>query len=228
MMGHVKPPLESRMPDPFSRPFRLKLWGSYACFARPEMKVERVSYPIITPSAARGAIESILWKPQIEWRIDRVDRLRPVVFQQIRRNEVESKASPDREAIIIDETRQQRAALVLRDVAYAIHARFRLTDRAAPADTITKYTEIFERRARAGQCFQRPCLGSREFSAEFALIEAGAPDPMPEGTQPVETLGWMFYDFDWSRRPPRPRFFEARVDNGRMMVPPPESAGVRS
>jgi len=215
------------MPDPFSRPFRLKLRGNYACFARPEMKVERVSYPIITPSAARGAIESILWKPQIKWRIDRIDRLRPPVFQQIRRNEVESKASPDRAGIIIDQTRQQRAALVLRDVAYTIHARLCLTDKAGPADTIAKYTEIFERRARAGQCFQRPCLGSREFSAEFALIEAGDPDPPPEETQPVEMLGWIFYDFDWSQRPPRPLFFEARVENGRMMVPPPESVGLR-
>ncbi len=216
------------MQDPFSRPSRLKLWGEYACFARPEMKVERVSYPIMTPSAARGAVESILWKPQIEWRIDRIDRLRPPIFQQIRRNEVESKASPDRPAIIIDETRQQRAAMVLRDVAYTIHARFRLTGKAGPTDTITKYTEIFERRARTGQCFQRPCLGSREFSAAFALIESDDPDPLPEDAQPVEPLGWIFYDFDWSQRPPRPRFFDARLENGRMIVPPPESVGLRS
>lgn len=216
------------MTDHLSRPFRLKLWGAYACFARPEMKVERVSYPTMTPSAARGALESILWKPQIAWRIDRIDRLRPPVFQQVRRNEVQSKASSERSAIIIDETRQQRAALVLRNVAYTIHARFGLTRKSGPADTLAKYTAMFERRARAGQCFQRPCLGSREFAAEFALLSPNDPDPPPEDALPTEDLGWIFYDFDWSYRPPRPRFFEARLEVGRMTVPPPDSVGLKS
>lgn len=216
------------MEDQFSSPFRLKLWGTYACFARPEMKVERVSYPTMTPSAARGALESILWKPQIAWRIDRIDRLRPPIFQQVRRNEVESKASTDRPAIIVDEARQQRAGLLLRDVAYTIHARFCLTRRANSADSIAKYVAMFVRRARAGQCFQRPCLGSREFAADFALLSPGDPDPLGEDALPTEELGWIFYDFDWSHRPPRPRFFEARLENGRMAVPPPDSVGIRS
>ena len=186
------------------------------------------SYAIMTPSAARGVLESILWKPQIAWRIERIDRLRLPVFQQVRRNEVQSKASLDRSAIVVDETRQQRAALVLRDVAYTIHARFCLTEKAGSADTIAKYAAMFERRAGAGQCFQRPCLGSREFAAEFALLSSDDPDPPAEGALPAEGLGWIFYDFDWSHRPPRPRFFEARLQGGRMNVPPPDSVGIRS
>ena len=216
------------MTDHISRPFRLKVWGNYACFARPEMKVERVSYPIMTPSAARGVLESILWKPQIFWRIERIDRLHAPIFQQVRRNEVQSKASPDRIEIIISEARQQRAALVLRDVAYTIHARFGLTNKAASADTVAKYAAMFERRAYAGQCFQRPCLGSREFAADFSLLSRNDPDPLAEEALPVENLGWIFYDFDWSQRPPCPRFFEARLEGGRMRVPPPDSVGLKS
>jgi CRISPR-associated protein Cas5d len=214
------------MPEQFSRSIRLVFWGDYACFSRPEMKVERVSYPIMTPAAARGAIEAILWKPQIAWRIQRIDRLRPVKFEQVRRNEVEAKASPDRAAIMVDLARQQRAALVLRDVAYVVHARFALTAKTGPGDSIAKYTAMFGRRARAGQCFQRPCLGAREFAAEFRLIEEAEPDPPADGS--VESLGWMFYDFDWSHRPPRPRFFEARLHAGRMIVPPPDSLALRA
>jgi CRISPR-associated protein Cas5d len=201
--------------------FRLLFSGDYALFARPELKVERVSYPIMTPAAARGAVDAVLWKPQIAWRIERIDRLRPPKFEQVRRNEVAVKASPDRAAIIVDDVRQQRAALVLRDAAYVVHARFTLTAKAGPDDTVAKYAAMFERRARAGQCFQRPCLGSREFAAEFRLIEAGEPDPPADNSD--ENLGWMFYDFDWSQRPPRPRFFEARLQAGRMVVPPLDS-----
>jgi CRISPR-associated protein Cas5d len=216
------------MPEQSSRLFRLALWGDYACFARPELKVERVSYPIMTPAAARGAIEAILWKPQIAWRIERIDRLRPPKFEQVRRNEVEVKASPDRAAILVDQVRQQRAALVLRDVAYVIHARFCLTRKAGAEDTVAKYAAMFERRARGGQCFQRPCLGAREFAAEFRLLEAGEPDPVPENAETEEGLGWLFHDFDWSHRPPRPRFFQARLDAGRMVVPPPDSLELRA
>jgi CRISPR-associated protein Cas5d len=201
--------------------FRLLLWGDHACFSRPEMKVERVSYPIMTPAAARGALEAILWKPQIAWRIERIDRLRPPKFEQVRRNEVELKASPDRAAIVVDQVRQQRAALVLRDVAYVVHARFVLTTKAGPDDSVAKYVAMFERRARAGQCFQRPCLGSREFAAEFRLIEECEPEPATDGSD--ESLGWIFHDFDWSQRPPQPRFFEARLEAGRMRVPPSDS-----
>jgi CRISPR-associated protein Cas5d len=183
---------------------------------------------MMTPSAARGVIESILWKPQFSWRIDRIDRLRPPVFQQVRRNEVGSRASPDRPAIIIEAVRQQRATLLLRDVAYTIHATLYLSARAGPDDTLAKYAAMFERRARRGQCFQRPCLGSREFAADFALLEAGDPDPSPEHALPTEELGWIFHDFDWSHSPPRPRFFQGWLEYGRMMVPPPESVGAPS
>ncbi len=216
------------MSEQSSRPFRVIFSGEYACFSRPEMKVERVSYPMMTPAAARGAMEAILWKPQIAWLIERIDRLRPPKFEQVRRNEVEVKASPDRAAIVVDHVRQQRAALVLREAAYVVHAQFRLTERASPSDSIAKYAAMFERRARAGQCFQRPCLGSREFAAEFRLLEADAPDPVPEGASDDENLGWMFHDFDWSHRPPRPRFFEARLRAGQMLVPPSESLALRA
>ena len=142
--------------DRISRIFRLRLWGEYACFTRPELKVERVSYPMMTPSAARGALESILWKPQICWCIERIDRLRVPIFQQVRRNEVELKASAERTAIVIDQVRQQRAALILRDVDYVVHARICLTPKAGQQDSLAKYSAMFQRRARAGQCFQRP------------------------------------------------------------------------
>jgi CRISPR-associated protein Cas5d len=210
-----------------SRSFRVKVWGDYGCFTRPEMKVERVSYPIMTPAAARGVIESILWKPQLTWRINRIDRLRPPVFQQVRRNEVGSKASPDRPAILIESVRQQRATLLLRDVAYTIHATLCLSARAGHDDTLLKYAAMFGRRARRGQCFQHPCLGSREFAADFALIGADEPDPTPEQALPMEELGWIFHDFDWSRSVPCPRFFQARLENGRMMVPPLPTTGSR-
>jgi CRISPR-associated protein Cas5d len=208
--------------------FRLLVWGDQACFARPEMKVERVSYPIMTPSAARGVLESIFWKPEIAWRVERIDRLRPARFMQVRRNEVEAKASVNLPAIIVDQVRQQRAALVLRDVAYVIHAHIDLTAKAGPDDTLAKYEAMFERRARAGQCFHRPCLGTREFAAEFKLLGAEEPDPPAEGAAETESLGWILYDLDRSRRPPVPRFFEAELQDGRMVVPSPESVGIRS
>jgi len=216
------------MPNHPTHHFRLLVSGHYALFSRPEMKVERVSYPIMTPSAARGALESILWKPQVAWRIERIDRLRPVRFMQVRRNEVDQKASPQAHSIIVDAARQQRAALVLRDVAYLIHASLTLSPKAGPEDALGKYIAMFERRARAGQCYQRPCLGTREFAADFRLLDPGEPDPSAADAPESEALGWIFYDFDWSQRPPIPRFFEAVLDRGRMMVPSPDSLGLHS
>lgn len=216
------------MTNQASRSFRVLFSGDHACFARPEMKVERVSYPIMTPSAARGALESIFWKPQFAWRIGRIDRLLPVRLMQVRRNEVAIKASPARAAIIVEQERQQRAALVLRDVAYVVHAAILLTEKAGPGDSLAKYAEMFMRRADAGQCFQRPCLGAREFAADFRRLDDGAADPAPAGATEHEALGWIFHDFDWSVRPPRPRFFEAHLDRGRMAVPPPGSLGLRA
>ena len=210
-----------------SRPFRLHAWGEFALFTRPEMKVERVSYEIMTPAAARGVLEAILWKPQMRWIVERIDRLKPVAFAQVRRNEVSLKASIDRESIVADEARQQRAALVLKDPEFLIHARLALTEKAGRDDSLTKYIMMFERRATSGQCYQQPCLGTREFAAAFRLLPEDEPDP-PTNGRGNPTPGWMFYDFDWRTRPPTPRFFNPTIDAGRMIVPPFESLGVRA
>ncbi|MCI5140767.1 MAG: type I-C CRISPR-associated protein Cas5, partial [Candidatus Electrothrix sp. ATG1] len=160
---------------------KLMVWGKYACFTRPEMKVERVSYDIMTPSAARGIIEAIYWKPEIRWIIDRIHVLNEIRFENIRRNEVASKlpmtniskamkdcVSPIQ--ISIEDARQQRASLVLRDVHYVIEAHFELTDKDKEGEP-GKHLGMFERRAKKGQCFHRPYLGCREFPADFSWIE---------------------------------------------------------
>jgi CRISPR-associated protein Cas5d len=210
-----------------SRLFRLHVWGEFALFTRPEMKVERVSYEMMTPAAARGILEAILWKPEMRWIVERIDRLAPVEYAQFRRNEVSVKASPDRAAIIVDDVRQQRAALVLRNPAYLIHARLALTDKARSENPMQKYSAMFERRATSGQCFQQPCLGTREFAATFRLLADDEPDP-PADTTGNPTPGWVFYDFDWRTRPPVPRFFDPKIEAGRMIVPPFESLEVRA
>jgi CRISPR-associated protein Cas5d len=152
---------------------RLHIWGERACFTRPEMKVERVSYDVITPSAARGILEAIHWKPAIRWHVDRIQVLKPIRFESIRRNEVGGKLSAasvakamkagrtDGLATIVEDDRQQRAATVLRDVAYVIHAHFTLTERAGAEDNVGKHLDTFNRRARKGQTFHAPCLGTR-------------------------------------------------------------------
>lgn len=154
---------------------KLHIWGGRACFTRPEMKVERVSYDVITPSAARGILEAIHWKPAIRWEIDRIHVLKPVRFESIRRNEVGSKIglgnikkamnaqSTQDLYTVADEDRQQRASTVLRDVAYVIEAHFVLTPKASSEDNEGKHLDIFKRRARQGQCFHQPCMGTREF-----------------------------------------------------------------
>jgi CRISPR-associated protein Cas5d len=154
---------------------RLLISGDHACFTRPEMKVERVSYDVMTPSAARGILEAIHWKPAIRWVIDEIRVLKPIRFQSIRRNEVGQKApagklksamragSLEGVQLLADEDRQQRAATVLVDVAYVIAAHFELTNRAGPDDNEGKHLDTFNRRAARGQCFQQPCLGTREF-----------------------------------------------------------------
>ncbi|WP_040622512.1 type I-C CRISPR-associated protein Cas5c, partial [Rhodovulum sp. PH10] len=170
---------------------RLLVSGERACFTRPEMKVERVSYDVMTPSAARGILEAIHWKPAIRWVVDAIHVLKPIRFQSIRRNEIGAKApvtkirtsmrSGDLSdlALIVEKERQQRAATVLTDVAYVIAAHFETTDRAGPGDTEGKHLDVFNRRVRRGQCFHQPCLGTREFPARFELIEPGAPTPLP-------------------------------------------------
>lgn len=203
-------------PNIKSRPFRLKVWGRNACFTRPEMKVERVSYDVMTPSAARGILEAILWKPAIQWKITQIDVLNPIKWESVRRNEVGSVMSPRTSGLFIEEQRQQRAGLFLRNVAYTIHTFFELTDKAGVEDTIVKFTEMFLRRAEKGQCFHRPYLGCREFSADFKPFLNG--DPLPEPIPVNQDLGWMLYDMDYKGKEPMARFFRATLDNGRMII----------
>ena len=219
---------------------RLHVWGERACFTRPEMKVERVSYDVITPSAARGILEAIHWKPAIRWVVDRIHVLKPVRFESIRRNEVGGKLSPGNVskamkagttaglATYVDEDRQQRAATVLRDVAYVIEAHFELTDKAGPDDSVGKHLDIFNRRARKGQHFHAPCLGVREFPAHFSLIEDGRPlpDAHPE-READKDLGWMLHDIDFARDM-TPRFFRAQLKAGVIEVPPWQGEEVKS
>jgi CRISPR-associated protein Cas5d len=218
---------------------RLHVWGERACFTRPEMKVERVSYDVMTPSAARGILEAIHWKPAIRWHVDRIHVLRPIRFQSIRRNEVGTKASAANArsamkrgtteglGIVVDENRQQRAALVLVHVAYVIEAHFTLTNRAGPGDTAAKHVSMFNRRAAQGQCFHRPCLGTREFDAEFELVPDGAPLPVCE-LEPDRRnadFGWMLHDIDFAHGN-ESRFFRATMKDGVIEVPPFESEEV--
>ncbi|MEK0082682.1 type I-C CRISPR-associated protein Cas5c [Benzoatithermus flavus] len=217
---------------------RLHVWGTWACFTRPEMKVERVSYDVMTPSAARGILEAIHWKPAIRWVVDCIRVLKPIRFESLRRNEVGSKASAanaeramragrlDGLHLLVDEDRQQRAATILRDVAYVIEAHFELTARAGPDDNPAKHLDTFSRRARKGQCFHQPCLGCREFPASFALIEPGEPAPPPHpaliGTR---DLGWMLLDIDYANDSAS-RFFRATMVDGVIEVPPLDAAEV--
>lgn len=203
---------------------KLRVWGDYACFTRPEMKVERVSYDVMTPSAARGILEAIHWKPAISWVIDRIHVLRPIRFQNIRRNEVGSKISARVAGtamkagstqglhMAVDEDRQQRATLALRDVEYGIEAHFELTPRAKADDTEGKHLEMFRRRASSGQCFHRPCLGVREFPAYFELVEDFPQTELPEAGRDLD-LGWMLYDINYAAGR-EALFFRARMQGG--------------
>ncbi|MGE5560665.1 MAG: type I-C CRISPR-associated protein Cas5c [Chloroflexota bacterium] len=211
----------------------IKVWGDYACFTRPEMKTERVSYDVMTPSAARGILEAIHWKPAIRWVVDRIHVLNEVRFDNIRRNEVGHKLSADsvRTAMrggtiaLYQEAaadRQQRASLVLRDVAYVIEAHFELTDQAGPDDTPEKHYSIIVRRAKQGQCFHRPYLGCREFPAHFELIDGAIPSSRLKGQR---DLGWMLHDIDFADGM-TPRFFRAAMNDGIVTVPPlPKDGG---
>jgi CRISPR-associated protein Cas5d len=216
---------------------RLKVWGDYACFTRPEMKVERVSYDVMTPSAARGILEAIHWKPAIRWIVDAIHVLEPVRFQSIRRNEVGHKAPAgkiksamkrgDLEGLqlFVDEDRLQRAATVLVRPAYLIAAHFELTGRAGDEDNEGKHLDIFNRRATRGQCFYQPCLGTREFAAHFELL---CPDAEPPpAIDDSRDLGFMLWDID-HQAPGRPSlFFRAAMEAGIVKIPPPDSAEIR-
>ena len=216
---------------------RLKVSGDYACFTRPEMKVERVSYDVMTPSAARGILEAVHWKPAIRWVVDAIHVLEPIRFQSIRRNEVGHKAPAgkirsamkrgDLEGLglHVDEDRQQRASTVLVAPAYVIEAHFEMTDRAGPDDNEGKHLDIFNRRASRGQCFHQPCLGTREFAARFDLLDPEA--PMPEAVAVDRDLGFMLFDIE-HRKADRPAlFFRAVMERGVIRVPHPDSPEIR-
>ena len=214
----------------------LEVWGDYACFSRPEMKVERVSYDVITPSAARGLIEAVMWHPGLRWRIDRIQVCKPIRFTNIRRNEVKDVISADkvktamktgkgRLYLAASESIQQRAAMVLKDVRYVIDAHFELTDRAAPGDNAGKFQEMTRRRVEKGQFYHQPCFGVREFPAQFRLC-AERP-PCPKELLGEKDLGWVLLDMDYSDPADiRPKFFRAVMRDGVIDVPDPRGEGV--
>lgn len=219
---------------------RLHVWGERACFTRPEMKVERVSYDVMTPSAARGILEAIHWKPAIRWAVDRIRVLKPIRFESIRRNEVGSKLSgpsvskamtagrTDGLANIVEVDRQQRAATVLKDVAYVIEAHFEITESAGEDDNEGKHLDIFNRRARKGQCFHTPYFGTREFPVSFRLIEPAESAPEPDSVLAGQRdLGWMLYDIDFLDGMTS-KFFRAVMNNGLIDVPPFRAEEVRA
>ena len=224
-----------------NQPIHLRVWGDLACFTRPEMKVERVSYPVITPSAARGLLEAILFKPQFRWRIRCIAVRRPVRFLAFRRNEVKSKAAArNPEPIIAEEDRTQRNTLALRDVDYMIEASLELTslanqprrqpygeDEPPSDDNIGKYYGMARRRIENGQCFNQPCFGCREFPAHFEPADAAAMQ-VTNSLNPDTDLGLMLYDvFDLDvlhtgqkvEARPQITFFRARLENGVLNVP---------
>ncbi|MEJ8765755.1 type I-C CRISPR-associated protein Cas5c [Oceanobacillus sp. HCA-5259] len=200
--------------------FSVKVTGDYALFTRPEAKVERVSYPIITPSAARGVLEAILWKPEFRWEILQIEALKQPTFYSIVRNEVSTKATINKrtmenpEDYYTDKYRQLRHSLMLKDVAYIIKAKIHLQPHAK--DPIEKYNAMFKRRLEKGQCFHRPYLGTRECAAEFSL-----PTEEDQTINWTENLGPMFFDFRYPEKGSVtiPYFFNAEVKNGIMKVP---------
>jgi CRISPR-associated protein Cas5d len=221
----------------------IKAWGDLACFTRPEMKVERVSYPVITPSAARGLLEAIIYKPQFRWSVRRIAVKKPIRFLAFRRNEVKSRLSPrNPEPLLADEDRTQRNTLALRRVEYVIEASMHLTplaglprrkpidDEDNGDDTPVKYLAMFQRRAEKGQCFAQPCFGCREFPAHFELADESAMR-VESNPNPDTDLGLMLYDVfnldvvanqlpgKVEKPAPRITFFNAELKNGIVNVP---------
>lgn len=229
--------------------FCIEVSGPYACFTRPEMKVERVSYDVITPSAARAIFDAILWKPAIIWRIKKIEVLAPIRWISVRRNEIGKVASTRSNELFIEDDRQQRAGLFLRDVAYRLYAQFEFIppekrgevfnsvpeylldveesenvkkQDVFPEETEAKYAAMFARRAKKGQCFNQPYLGCREFAAHVRLV-----DPSTELKPPIpdtRDLGWMLFDLDFADPAnPKPLFFRPQLKNGVIDVPHPNS-----
>ena len=218
--------------------FCLELSGPWACFTRPEMKVERVSYDVMTPSAARACFEAILWKPTIRWHVRRIEVLKPIHWINLRRNEVASvvstrnaetamKAGRGDLALYIEDDRQQRAGLFLRDVAYRVHADLEFISERDPGANAMKYQEMFERRARKGQCVNQPYLGCREFAAAFRMVDDTGAEPAPLAE--TRDLGFMLHDLDFSDpADPQPRFFRAKLEGGVVQVPAWDGVEVRA
>lgn len=229
----------------------MEVWGDYASFNRPEMKVERVSYDVMTPSAARGILEAIYWKPQIRWVVDRIRVLAPIRFTHVRRNELDHKIPPPTgnqskppRGIAIEDHRQQRAARILRDVRYGIEAHLVVLDPTERDGTVlehpeAKHLEAFKRRASTGGCFHHPYLGCREFPAHFRLLADGEEFPScPDELRGERDLGYMLRDIEFiedaagpiveSNRGRRlraePRFFPAILRDGVLVVPPAQQA----
>lgn len=207
----------------------VEVWGDYACFSRPEMKVERVSYDVMTPSAARGLLDSIFWHPGLRWIVDSIRVCAPIRFTNIRRNEVKDTVSASKVKSVMQsgkgelylatpESIQQRAAMVLRDVRYVIKAHFEMTQNAAPADNPGKFQDIMKRRLAKGQFYHQPYFGVREFPANFKLCEELP--PCPEELRGEKDLGWMLLDMDYrDTENIVPCFFRAIMHDGVLQVP---------
>lgn len=215
----------------------VEVWGDYALFSRPEMKTERVSYDVMTPSAARGLLESVFWHPGLKWVVDRIHVCAPIRFTNIRRNEVKDTISARKMQTLMEkggeaylatpESIQQRAAMVLRDVHYVIDAHFDMTMRASPTDNPGKFQEMMRRRVEKGQCYHQPYFGAREFPVRFRPCTQLP--PCPEELMGEKDLGWMLLDMDYSDKENiTPRFFRAVLRDGVLEVPPMYSEEVKA
>lgn len=205
---------------------KLAVWGDYALFTRPEMKVERVSYDVMTPSAARGILDAILYKPAIKWIVDKIYVYKPIRFTNIRRNEISSKISAqsvdkvmkgsDKPLFINTAAdRQLRASMILKDVYYIIEAHFEMTDKAEERDNQDKFYAMATRRMRNGECYHNPYFGCREFPVSFALVEGAIELPDSEELKGEKDLGYMLYDMDFSDMDDiKPYFFRAKMVDG--------------
>lgn len=221
----------------FDKEFCLEVWGPMACFTRPELKVERVSYDVITPSAARAVFEAIFWKPAIHWRVTKIEVLNPIKWISVRRNEVGAVASKSPIYIEEKQNRQQKNTLMLRNVRYRIWAKLvfipkrerigqqNLTDDENRKDENPgKYYAMFERRASKGQCFTQPYLGTRECTASFRLVNLGT-ESLDAPISESRDLGIMLYDMDFERdlKNPPAMFYRAKMVNGVIIVPSKDS-----
>lgn len=202
---------------------RLKVTGEFACFTRPDLKVERMSYPCMTPSAARGILEAILWKPEFQWYVRRIIVLKDIQFASIKRNEISKKQNPKGEPIEITENRVQRNSIILKDVGYIIEASvfvdedlINKTKGNGHPVTVKKYREMFERRVKKGQCWHQPCLGTREFAADFSL-----PDDQDAPLDITYPIGSMLYDmyYDLKGNATPLFFYDVAIKNGILECP---------